>query len=380
MSLQVSRNRILNVPNPGTFVQTVSGGSTTTQVRSATSVHSCQDVTGKYATGGRLVDHPVVIDHIRRSDAVPLNGHFKNSFVERRYTNCLSTYANGTTPAHLSVPGIPSNGADALKVLAYTNPSRNGQGSWGETLGDIGQLPKLLNKAGGSLIKRLANGKLLYDWALMPVLEDIQRLFDLQRDIERRLRELESLQRKGGLRRKIELGRYSASSAPDPTAFESAGASVNGIVTRTTEVHRWGSVRWSFPAGYRLPPVPPKVLRGWALRHVLGLNPDFELIWELIPWTFLFDWWRDVGNWLSAQYRDLPADPSPVCIMTHTKTTYAMRVTSASSWISGGGGMLVRETKRRDVVVGLPAVLSSQGPALGPGQLTNLGALLVKYL
>lgn len=382
MSRQVARTRIKEFPTvSGTFYRELDGVVVTDSVAHAWDFHRCQDIAGKYtAHGHHIVDHPLIVTHISRNEVQGMTGTYQNGTFIARYKNWPTSYARLTEPAHLEVAGVPDLNADALRVLAMTNPGRNGPGSWGETLGDIGELPKLLHKAGGSFLKRAANGKLTWDWAILPVFEDLLRLFDIQRDIERRLRELESLQKKGGLRRKVELGRYSASSGPGSiTTFESNYAVVRGFTTRITEIHRWGTVRWKIPDGMSLPPLPPDVLRGWARRHVLGLNPDLGLLWETIPFSFLFDWWRNVGNWLDAQNRSLPAEPSDVCIMTHYRTKQVMTVSERTPWVTGGGGLLIRETKRRDIVSGLPPVLSSQGPKLGPGQLTNLGAMLVKY-
>lgn len=381
MAIQVSRTRTRWDPSfTGTFYRVLDGVVINDDTRTAWSRGVCEDMLGKYDAAGRIVDHPLTITHLKKGGIEPLSGSFVNDLVNAKYVSYPTTHAYNVDPAHLAIPEIPSVNADAIKVLALTNPGRNGPGSWGETLGDIGELPGLLRNVGGNLFRRWADGHLTWNWAILPIIRDIERLKNFQRDVERRLRELESLRKKGGLHRRINLGSYSAVSGPSGlTAFETGYAKVYGVTTRTTHVRRWGTVRWNFPSGYSLPPVPPDELRRWAAQRVLGLNPDLGLIWELIPWSFLVDWWRDIGSWLAAQNNDLPAVASPVCIMTHTRTTYSMQVTTRSSWIRGGGGMIVKETKQRDIVAGLPAVLSSQGPGLGSGQLTSLGALLTKY-
>lgn len=375
--MQVARDcTIVTSDVTGKFYRKVSGTVVNDSVSTAFGSHRCQDISGKTDAFGDIIDHPLLIEHTNRNGAQGMYGSFKNSVSDIKYTNWPTIHAKQTGVAHLDIPELPSINADALRVLANTNPGRNGPGSWGETLGDVGELPKLLHRAGSGIIDGLADGTLLHQFALLPVMEDIQRLKDLQRDIARRLREWESLKKKGGLHRKFQLGCYSATSGPGSlTTFESNHALVQGVVTRNTQVRRWGTVRWRFPPGVSFPPQPPDVLEKWATARVLGLNPDMELIWELIPFSFLFDWWRNVGNWLAAQGRSIPAEPSDVCIMTHTKTTYTMTVTAKTSWVSGGGGVLVRETKRRDIVAGLPPVLSSHGPGLGSGQLSTLAAL-----
>lgn len=381
MTKQVPRDRTRSTPGcTGTFYRKVSGKVINNSTATAWTNSRCQDIAG-YSDGfGNAVDHPLTITRVDRDKVEGISGGFKNSVSDIRYKNWPAIYARNLTPAHLVIPEMPDIGSDVIKVLALTNPSRNGPGSWGETLGDIGQLPDLLKRRGGSFLRRGADGKLIWDWAILPVIRDIELLKQLQRDIERRLRELDSLNKKGGLHRKIDLGRYSASSGPSSlTTFESNYFLIQGVVTTNTKVHRWATVRWHWPKGYSPPPIPPSALRKWAAKRVLGINGDLALYWELIPWSFLFDWWRDVGRWLAAQNRDIPAEPSPVCIMQHTVTTASLVVTNRPAGVSGGGGQVIHETKTRDIVAGLPAVLSSQGPALGAGQLTNLGALLIKY-
>lgn len=36
-------------------------------------------------------------------------------------------------------------------------------------------------------------------------------------------------------------------------------------------------------------------------RHLLGLNLDPALAWELTPWSWMIDWWLDIGGFLSYQ-------------------------------------------------------------------------------
>lgn len=95
--------------------------------------------------------------------------------------------------------------------------------------------------------------------------------------------------------------------------------------------------------------------------------------WELFPWSFMIDWFSNVGDLITAANNTVPVEASSVNCMQHRMTSVSWSRADYENDFSGGTALFTRETKRRDVSFGPGLTLSL--PLLSGGQLSILGAL-----
>jgi hypothetical protein len=145
-------------------------------------------------------------------------------------------------------------------------------------------------------------------FGLMPVLRDLFSLMTLREDLERKIRWLRSHNKKS-VRRRVELDSASFSEAVASVGTQSASM---GPVLATQlyanpsgptgfQVTKSVSYRIWFEAKYRyyIPEVAFKdpLTKPFGLAADLaGLSPDPVVIYKVIPWSWLLDWFTSVGS------------------------------------------------------------------------------------
>jgi len=93
------------------------------------------------------------------------------------------------------------------------------------------------------------------------------------------------------------------------------------------------------------------------LDKISGLGLDVKVAWDLIPFSFMVDWFANTGDFLEA--RQVIADYNVTCeygyVMCHTKRTHTLVGSGAFGHYSGGGVVpgsvfyeRVEETKQRE--------------------------------
>jgi len=254
---------------------------------------------------------------------------------------------------------MPSVGQEVTKLLARTNPSRPEVNPL--TLGqDIIDIPKQL-KGIGDLLAKGAKGKgpdfikdgtdqffsNIFGWA--PLIEDVKKLLEFQSTVHKRAQELNRLYDRRGLKRRLRLGTYGAESTSAAHIATSYPACiVQGKLQRFTKVTRWGTVRWRPNVRPRYRPG-ERELNRQARRIVAGLSVEgmTQGAWDLIPWTWVFDWFADIGSFMKITSNAIPATAMNINIMTHTETWTHFTPTFRSTGFVGGTGSIWFETKER---------------------------------
>lgn len=292
-----------------------------------------------------------------------------------KYNNSYSDYHLGaargpSTPAHLTGFGSPTLSELASDLLAKTNPSRPVV-DIPVFIGELGDLPDLVRKAGGSLLRRIAAGNLKYQFGIRPLVSDLTSMLNFADISAKRFKELKALQ-SSGLRRKKNL--FSDSKTDSGALSLNSGAfqpSISGAYTRVTSMNRWGFVKW-FPTGDF--PAGDPALQKLARRAVLGLTVDGSTAWELIPFSWLADYFSNVGSLLKANRNIVAASHSTPLIMTRTKTTRTV-VPGVQSWDTAFGTYVeTLETKERSQAI---ATLGAHLPVLSLRQMSILGSLVI---
>jgi len=380
------RDRGQFVPGGGRAFRTVLGSIVYNETQGPNVGYAFRD-TSDDVVNRKELDNPMQIVHVNNL-VDPLNGQQDLGFgTFREYVGYIPPI-QCAPQSHLSVSGIPSVQAAAAKMLANTNPGR-AEVSAPVYIGELRDLPHMIKGAGDFLIKlRHAKGRwhrqqllnnatpsqyLSYQFGWKPLFNDLRSLLTFQDTVDKRVNELQRLFAKGGLKRRLDnLGSGSNHSEVTQTISSVLGDLTRARLSKDTTVSMWGTVRWR-------PAFVPKMrdnasLRKLAHKAVFGLSIQAEDAWNLMPWTWLADWFSTCGDYLAASNNRIPSSPQSVCIMTNTKTTLRWR-RSESSWVQGGNSYATLETKQRNVPgVVLPTV---DIDFLSLRQLSILGALFI---
>lgn len=351
---------------------------------------------------GTRNDHTLAITHNRVERIDRVNGEQNpgntvNNKVFKNYVPDL--YRGSQFPTHLSIPKL-SDAAQATTAKARSNPSRPVV-NLPVAIAELKDLPGLVKYLGTELVQRRKTRHNFHNqvgdaymsgiYGIAPMISDIKGLLNFQTHVQRRAQELERLYSKGGLKRRIRLTEESATSTKANVPINNAVATLSARRQDVTTITQWATVRW-LPT--ELPPstLSKKGYEDQAKGLVLGLGrnatqlqarndawSDLSDIWNLMPWSWMVDWFSNVGDYLDSKRNSVPAQSSRINVMTTTKTIRTFtRIPGTNSWASGGGASFSKETKTRSQHPG--TAVSANLPFLSGGQLSILGALALQRL
>lgn len=274
--------------------------------------------------------------------------------------------------------------AYAAKVVGDSNPSVPSV-SVPVALGELKDVPDMVRGFWKDILKskdtlrKLAAGNLSWRFGLKPMISDARKLLKFSEEVAKLLATLRRLKRVGVIHRRVLLRwdlqerTISSNSLLNSTAGTIRG---NRYGHYTDKV--WGTCRWVPTSLGAIPDTDEELLR--TLRQiVLGarLAEAPAAVWELIPWSWLADWFSSIGDFLKTLQTDLPLKPEGVCIMRTMTAQSRYEITQVPSWpifsMEGGYGEY-RELKYRYI----PAPIvgpSASVPSLNEGQWSILGSL-----
>lgn len=164
----------------------------------------------------------------------------------------------------------------------------------------------------GRLLMRLARlrsvGKeyLNVQFGWMPLLKDIRDMYETYTNLNRKLNQL---QRDNGrlIRRRRSKGVQKSSTSvvsnsagvvysnPSILNYTFGNSKSSRTVTTTTTERIWfaGAFR------YYIPDVGTDQWTKRATRALFGLNPSPEVLWQALPWSWLIDWFSNIGHVMS---------------------------------------------------------------------------------
>lgn len=257
---------------------------------------------------------------------------------------------------------------------------------------ELKDLPKMIHEAGLTLLGKFpgksAAGKagsayLSWQFGWKPLLKDLTDLVTFADAVEQRKKVLRDLVSKGGYSRKYSMpsGGGGGSNNYDLTLSLWPWCKVR--VTSTTTVKRWAKPRW-------VPQLPPgltgddRALTSYARKSIFALHPQQITlnVWEALPWSWLVDYFTNIGDVLSATDNSVAVLASDlICVMTHTTTVGTAAVIEYDNYPGvfdytrvfslGGAGKI---EKKERTLASLSAFKTSM-PILNNGQLGILAAL-----
>jgi len=276
--------------------------------------------------------------------------------------------------SHLSDGSRPSNAYLMTKFMANTNPSRP-YVDIPVFLGELRDIPSLVYSFGRNMLTAIANGNIRYQFGIKPMISDLVKMTQFTKEADKRFHEFTALG-KGGIRRKSVVWSGAVSSKADIFMISSPNWARLGCM-RTIFTSRRVSAYcvWKPDTFFRSWPKTNDELRKKAMDAVTGATIDMSTAWELIPWSWLADWFGNVGDMLAANRNIIPAYVSHSFIMEHLLTQVNYTISTPSPWagiqVSQLPSRLI-ETKSRQPQ---SAAYDARMPVLTGRQLSILGSL-----
>lgn len=338
----------------------------------------CQDIVAPGDGFGLTIEHVKVDGSCTGSQQIGTPGHSSYKKVSNFTLGIVRSPSFAPTFApFLGVAGEPTASQAATMLLARTTPSRPDV-DIPALFGEFMDFPMLVRKAGHGLINKIADGNLRYQFGIRPLLKDATTLLDFTDSVEKRLRELRAL-KKSGLRRTRTLWTGGATSSASGVFLNS---SPGQVIVRGNHLVECSYVVRGFVRYYASGDLPSTDLGQLKMARsaVLGLGAGNLLAssWEVIPWSWLIDWFGNIGEYLNAHRNSVPCTPGVPQIMRHKKSTASYTITQSNdfpaAWPVGSAVRCWRETKTRQAQ---SASISARLPFISAGQMSILGSLAV---
>lgn len=343
---------------------------------------SDSSITEDYGPGdGRDLD----IDHIF-VDGGAINKKYI-SYYQAWFSNWIADNLRGPVNTaytdHLPFT-TSTDGEYATTLLARTNPSKPTV-DVPTFVGELRDIPGMIKRWGDILVRSKRRGfggqnignagalsahsYLTWQFGLAPMISDLRKSLEFQASVAKRVKELENL-KKNGLYRRLRLDNVSATSSFN-SVVHSSGAFLNASFAKTTALDISGFVKWKPTDAL---PQTDEDMHRLAMKAVYGMTLDFSTAWNLLPWSWLIDWFSNTGDFISLNRNLVSASHSQPQIMRKTTTSTIMQgLTSDGATLSPG--LIVHYSKRRRTAS--PELGFAKLPFLSTRQFTILGSLTV---
>jgi len=241
---------------------------------------------------------------------------------------------------------------------------------------ELKELPKLLKYTGDLLSGRKpvhpGDLWLAQSFGWQPLISDLKSMLNFAEAVEKRLDELMDAKREERVRRKL----HNSVELYHPTIPDLEGITFALVDAHTTKV--WGTGRWRVQdhAGLEYLRGAVQGSRGnlaYAIR-ALGL-PSSSGIWNSIPWSWLIDYFWNIGDILETHGKEFPVHLKDVSIMVYQKAEEQSQVLWNLNNLQYRPHRFVRERKARRGYTDPNPILPSFRPILTWKQWSNLVAL-----
>jgi len=353
-----ARNRTFDNRSPftGTY-QNLSLGTTVTRSLDTGLNGTCDDVIGNWP-------NPNGLSITRLNRQYPgLDGSRFNPVThveERRMTNFPIGSHPGPVDPRSVFPALTALDKSnfAWKILSAANPSAPDV-SLPTVLAEMKDIPSLVKNWYGLFLRKpvkgklpsrwstylsrlpeiVASGHLTWRWAVAPFIRDMRTILDFQYLLSKRVAELKKLYTGQKIKRRVQLRRDQKRIDTVNQILHSEGIVIRGTrhVDYTEKV--WGTVVYKAPYKLNVSIAHNEaLLRETAYRLVNGITTHEALAtaWELMPWSWLVDWFLQVGTVINATNNTLGLQWADACLMRYSSSTTTISVDLAASetWAS----------------------------------------------
>lgn len=372
------RNRSFNPLVPGG-----TWGPTTQTYRPR--VYRSQDVVGDY--GGLHSFDLEKGEKFPNGVSGTVSGQVLNGWIPLRFSSSEMV-------THLSIPRQYSDVTAVTKTMASSNPNKPVV-SIPVFIAELKDIPQMIFSIGETLLGRHRNfsshgkrnlatvvgaGYLGASFGWFPLIGDLVKLYHFQDSVEKKIKELNRMYDRGGIRRKRILQRDSAQRTDGPWPMNTNGGLVISATShRVTTYTEWCTVRWNIKQDSKPRPTDMEIRRKSEniVRGTVWMDDPWAVasdLWQLTPWSWLTDWFTNIGDYLDAHRGYVPVEASRGCVMSTTETTAVFTRTSGNATTKGGDGTIKRKTLKRRIVSTTPT-FEAGVPFLTAHQTSILGSL-----
>lgn len=344
-------------------------------------VRTMQDIVGNKNSANML------LLMITKTATPTLSGEYKiNNVVYRRFTSCPIGYtpvAPGPN-AEYPDPSFSVKNAFAWDILAKSNPS-SAVVSLPTFLAELKDIPSMIRDLGTNILKKnalktAASSHLTWQWFIKPLVSDFKKMLNFAKAVDDRVALFRHLQKKGFTSQRTSGGSTSVTYPPVGVYVHSEGATVYCLRTTTYTSKVWGSAKWKVSSRTILP-TSSLEMRKYAERICAGIT-RYEVLktaWELLPWSWLADWFLGLGKVLAAQQDTVGLDYSNLCMMrtsTARNEYVVVKGPQTSDWVTLSGSHFEESTyKQRWLVAPILPVAVSTLPFLSERCWSILGSI-----
>jgi hypothetical protein len=274
----------------------------------------------------------------------------------------------------------------AWEILSKTNPSRP-HVSVPTFVGELKDLPGLVKGYGKGLLKAAANGYISWRWAVKPMISDLRKLINFTKAVDDRTMMLMKLRAGETLRKRVKLGTVHGSLATALLTVESkSGGGLSGLFKAYHTSTAWGTAQWKLLPDSQLPKLGYGPLKQLAKELTFGFT-SHELLataWELTPWSWLTDWFANVGDVIAATNNTVGCTWSDICYMRTSESNTEVLEFTGDPWMLQGlnnqNYILTQKRKERYVCSPSLPFPFPKLPILTNGQWSILAALAAQRL
>lgn len=233
-----------------------------------------------------------------------------------------SFFASLISLSHLPLKGMPSLASMATEAASRSNPSQPSV-NLGVSIAELRELPKLVAK---KVRSRKGNSVLESEFGWQQLLGDLRGLLKLPEAIESRKRTIQMLNKNNQLGRTRKVWSDSNSSIQaDPGGWDVEW--VIGVAVRARRIVH--ETRGSVQATTNWKPTFPISASDdgemWkqAARVAAGLDARmlFSTLYELMPWSWLIDYFSNLGDLMSLTNNSVASLSGPVVLSIKTEST-----------------------------------------------------------
>jgi len=296
-----------------------------------TSFESCRDTV---STSRPYTNHPLSI--VKRSMRPPKHqGRIKLPYRSRYYDeyvdlNDFSGYAPmdswedvaGWFGSYETLPDLGDADMDALATSAYANINPNRASvDIPLFLFELRELPGMIKDLGDYLLKNsikkklspreLAKQNLAFQFGWKPLLSDLQKLLKLHDSIQDRMRFFDKLN---------EGAQTVARNVRNDSSVEMSVFDGLHFAYFDKKYEYKDKVWYTAKLSADVPIDKPSRDMA-AFRATTGFSQPTSTIWNAIPWTWLIDWFSNIGDVLSANSGLISFDVGQMCVMRMRSAT-----------------------------------------------------------
>lgn len=213
------------------------------------------------------------------------------------------------------VPEYPTAQELLLELITRTAPLQTSV-SIPVMVAELVEVASLFRVVTNNMAQFVSSAYLQNKFGFQPFFSDLRRLATITTQIESRIREFNSLLGKGGLSRRASLGSFNTTQrVKDQYVSTSFAVITTADIVTDIECKVWGTIRW-FPKDKEEIPIDPLVQFNLAVKSLLDLDDfSWETVWEIIPFSWLIDYFLSIGPRLEAINVLDQFVPKHICIM-----------------------------------------------------------------